>query len=144
MFPVCQDTELGDPAPFSIVARTQIPLLPAWAITMHKLQGMTLERAVVNMDSVFEAQMPYVALSRVRSLEGLKVISRRSLAVLQKQGKLGGYPRVVRQFMEGVPAVMLLRQEGRKELVDEWKEEEDWIHKSTTEGVSKVGREEGD
>lgn len=105
VFPVCQDTELGDPPPFSVVGRTQIPLLPAWAITMHKSQGMTLTTAVVNVDQVFEPQMAYVALSRVRALSGLRVVSQKSLAMLQEQGKLGGCSKVVQAFMERVPSV---------------------------------------
>lgn len=108
VYPVCQDTELGDPPPFSVVARTQIPLLPAWAITIHKSQGMTLEKAVVNLEHIFEPQMAYVALSRVRGLRGLKVVSRVGLDVLQERGRLGGGNPMVRRFMEetfGPPAI---------------------------------------
>lgn len=100
VYPVCQDTELGDPPPFSVVARTQIPLLPAWAITIHKSQGMTLEKAVVSLEHVFEPQMAYVGLSRARSLKGLRVVSDVGLGVLQEQGRLGGGNTTVRRFME--------------------------------------------
>ena len=50
---------------------TQFPLKPAWAITIHKSQGLSFEHAIIDIPRAFAAGQTYVALSRCRSLEGL-------------------------------------------------------------------------
>ncbi|OZG50181.1 PIF1 family DEAD/DEAH box helicase [Bombiscardovia coagulans] len=54
-----------------LAAVNQVPLRCAWAITIHKSQGMTLDRAVMDLRRTFAPGMGYVALSRVEALDGL-------------------------------------------------------------------------
>ncbi|THH11327.1 hypothetical protein EW145_g722 [Phellinidium pouzarii] len=70
------------------VSRTQIPLILAWAMSIHKSQGQTLERVKVDLGKVFEKGQAYVALSRATSLQGLQVLN-------FDASKVNAHPKVV-------------------------------------------------
>lgn len=58
------------------IVRMQFPLVLSWSCTVHKVQGLSLDNAVIHLGSdVFEKGMAYVALSRVQTIQGLFILS---------------------------------------------------------------------
>jgi ATP-dependent DNA helicase PIF1 len=88
------------PEPNTGIGRAQIPLKIAYAITIHKSQGATLDSALVDIgSSTFEFGQAYVALSRVRSLDGLYVWK-------MDPRKVRAHPAVVEFYERLGPAAM--------------------------------------
>ncbi len=72
------------------------PLKPAWAITIHKSQGLTFEKAVIDAQAAFAHGQVYVALSRCRTLEGLFLSSPISNRKLQLDSRIRDFTQKVR------------------------------------------------
>lgn len=67
---------------------SQYPIKLAWAVTVHKSQGLTFDRAIVDVGQAFAPGQVYVALSRLRSLEGLVLRTKVSENVIYSDPKV--------------------------------------------------------
>lgn len=74
-------------------SREQLPLILAWALSIHKAQGQTLERVKVDLGKVFEKGQAYVALSRATTQQGLQVLNFNA-------NKVMAHPRVVQFYQK--------------------------------------------
>lgn len=77
--------------------RSQLPLILAWALSIHKAQGQTLERVKIDLKKIFEKGQAYVALSRATSQAGLEVLN-------FDKAKVMAHPRVA-QFYDSLYSV---------------------------------------
>lgn len=90
---------------------SQVPLRLAWAMTIHKSQGMSMDAAVIDLSSAFEFGQGYVALSRVRRLAGLHLIGFNERA-LQVHPEVLSYDE---QFRQRSAAAIASLEHGSRE-----------------------------
>lgn len=69
----------------------QFPVKPAWAITVHKSQGLTFDRAIIDVQRAFTHGQTYVALSRCRTLEGLVLSAPLPMSAIIRDGAVDDY-----------------------------------------------------
>jgi ATP-dependent DNA helicase PIF1 len=97
----------------NVLQRKQIPLKLAWAFSIHKSQGLTLDCLEMSLSKVFEAGQAYVALSRAQSLDSLRILDFDAKQVFADPVVLQFYRNFRRMIME-MPVYIPLGGEKKK------------------------------
>ena len=95
----------------------QYPLKTAWAITIHKSQGLTFERAIVDANAAFAHGQVYVALSRCKTFEGLVLSSPVTVRSLVSDGAIDEFVREAEQKEPNKEELQQARQSYFRELL---------------------------
>ncbi|KAI7762513.1 hypothetical protein LZL87_008859 [Fusarium oxysporum] len=117
IYPWCMVNTLGATKPYSVLYRTQLLLVLAWAVSIHKSQGMTLNRVTTDLSQAWDQALKYVALSRVTSLYGLSILEPWKKDVTREDllEVIESTSHEVRQFLEEKIGRDLFRELEEKE-----------------------------
>ncbi|HEY1025195.1 MAG TPA: helix-turn-helix domain-containing protein [Sphingobacteriaceae bacterium] len=95
----------------------QYPLKLAWAITIHKSQGLTFDKAIIDAQSAFAHGQVYVALSRCKSFEGLVLRTPLSLNSVKTDGTVAEYTRHANENIPGEHQLTAAKKSFQQDLL---------------------------
>ncbi len=97
----------------------QVPLKLAWAITIHKSQGLTFERAIIDAETSFAHDQVYVALSRCKTLEGMVLSTPITTRSIINDGTVSGFIQDVEKNQPGEKELISAKLAFQNELLTE-------------------------
>ncbi|KAL5518664.1 hypothetical protein ACEPAH_347 [Sanghuangporus vaninii] len=106
--------------------REQVPLILAWAMSVHKSQGQTLDRVKVSLARTFEKGQAYVALSRARRMETLQVLFFSKNKVMAHPRVLEWNDRIIKEMQQAEEAA-IMREMDSEEAIRAFFEDSDMI-----------------
>jgi len=98
----------------------QIPLRLAWALTVHKSQGMTLDAAEIDLSKTFEVGQGYVALSRIKSIEGLRLMGLNDVALMVDEAVLKNDGKIKEESMANKKDLEKFSEDQKQKMFHEF------------------------